>query len=366
MSVPRALQPFLDLASVLRRHGFAVAPDQTSDFITAVGLLGPGDMTDIHRAGLALFSVPPERRAEYDALFRAVFLGQAVAAPVAGDDEDEVTAYDPTGAEQEIDAGNDESEVGGEAAIAERLSHRSFAEPDADVTLQQFRKAAPAALPRRRSQRRRPSRAGDAIDMARTLRRALKSDGELFDLAMRKRKSRQRRIVLLIDVSGSMEARSEPSIRFAHALAQTADSFEAFTLGTRLTRITRSLRARNEAQALADVGALVADFDGGTRLGDALQAFLSVPRFTGFARGAAVIVLSDGLERGDPGALIDAVARLSRQAWRIDWLSPIATGAEFAPRTEALAAIRPYLASLGDGSTLEAVCEHVLDLKSAA
>ncbi|MEL6298572.1 MAG: VWA domain-containing protein [Pseudomonadota bacterium] len=366
MTTPRPLEPFLQFATILRRHGFAVAPDQTSDFIAAVGLLGPGDMTDIYRAGLATFAIPHERRDEYDALFRAVFLGQAVAAPVASDDDDEVMAYDPTGVEQDVTAGDDESEVGGEAAVAERLSHRAFAEPDADLTLQRFRKAAPAALPRRRSQRRRTSRKGDTIDMGRTLRRALKSDGEVFDLAMRKRKTRQRRIVLLIDVSGSMEARSEPSIRLAHALAQSADSFEAFTLGTRLTRITRALRTRNERQALADVGGLVADFDGGTRLGDALQAFLSVPRFSGFARGAAVVVLSDGLERGSPGALVDAVTRLSRQAWRIDWLSPIATGDDFAPRTEALRAVRPYLASLSDGSSLQAICDHILNLRSAA
>ncbi|MEH6728239.1 MAG: VWA domain-containing protein, partial [Hyphomicrobiales bacterium] len=111
---------------------------------------------------------------------------------------------------------------------------------------------------------------------------------------------------------------------------------------------------------------LVADFDGGTRIGDALQAFLAVPRFAGFARGSSVIVLSDGLERGAPNALIDAVWRLSRMAWRVDWLSPLAGAIDYVPQTEALSAIRPYLDSLSDGSDTRAICNHILNLARAA
>jgi uncharacterized protein with von Willebrand factor type A (vWA) domain len=121
-----------------------------------------------------------------------------------------------------------------------------------------------------------------------------------------------------------MKDHTDGALRFAHALAQAAEHFEAFTLGTRLTRITPALAIADREQSLERVSALVADIDGGTRIGDALQAFLNVPRYSGAARGAAVVVLSDGLERGDANTLLDAVRRLSRLAWRLDWLTPLA------------------------------------------
>ena len=106
-------------------------------------------------------------------------------------------------------------------------------------------------------------------------------------------------------------------------------SIEVFTFGTRLTRVTRPMRLKRREQALAAAAQIVSDFDGGTRIGDALQAFLAVPRFAGYARGAATLIVSDGLERGDPLALADAVAKLSRRAWRLSWLTPLAHGQEF-------------------------------------
>jgi uncharacterized protein len=106
----------------------------------------------------------------------------------------------------------------------------------------------------------------------------------------------------------------------------------------------------------------VADWDGGTRIGDALQAFLAVPRFAGYARGAVVVVLSDGLERGDPAAMVNAMGRLAARAFRIDWLSPLAAEPGYAPETEALTAIRPLLASLTNGGSTDAICRRLLSL----
>ena len=126
---------------------------------------------------------------------------------------------------------------------------------------------------------------------------------------------------------------------------------EIFTFGTRLTRVTRALRLKRREQALSGRRDLVSDWDGGTRIGDALQAFLAVPRFGGYARGAAVVIVSDGLERGDPAALRDAVARLSRRAWRVSWLTPLAADAGFRPQTEALIAIRRFVDDLVDGGS---------------
>jgi uncharacterized protein len=168
----------------------------------------------------------------------------------------------------------------------------------------------------------------------------------------------------MIDVSGSMKQRSDANLAFAHALVQAAARIEVFTFGTRLTRVTRALRRKNREQALAEASATVADWDGGTRIGDALLSFLAVPRFATYARGAAVVILSDGLERGDPQAMIQAVRRLAARAWRIDWLTPLAGDPGYRPETQALAAVRPLLGSLMDGSSTESLCRHVLTLSS--
>ncbi len=366
MSLPRAVQPFVDFAAILRAHGFSVSPDQTVGFIEAVGQLGPRDMQDIRRAAVAMLSIPKQREAEFDALFRAQFMGQAIAAPATGADDVEVDAYEPTGGETEVPETDDTSEIGAEAATAERLGRRQFAEDGENQALVRFARLAPARLPRRRSYRLAAARRGDTFNMRKTLREAVRTDGEVFYLSQFKRKTRQRRIVLLIDVSGSMKERNEPATRFAHALVHAADRAEAFTLGTRLTRITPALAPADSRQALLRVGRLVADFDGGTRIGEALQAFLAIPRFAAFARGAAVVMLSDGLERGSPEAMIDAVRRLSRMAWRLEWLTPLAGDLGFRPQTEALSAVLPYLDGLDDGSRTEAVCERVLNLARQA
>lgn len=367
MILPRPVRPFADFATVLRRHGFTISPDQTIGFIQAVGLLGPRDMGDIFRAARAMFAIPHERAEEFEALFRGFFMGQAIAAPVPGaEDEGEVQAYEATGGEAEIEEAEGEEEAGAEAAFAERLSRRDFAPRTDDEALVNFTRLAPRRLPRRRSYRHMRTAHGQRLDMRRTLQEAVKRDGEVFTLAETRRKTHQRRIVLLIDVSGSMKDYTERALRFAHALAQSAEHCEAFTLGTRLTRITPALALPDRDQALERVSALVADIDGGTRIGDVLQAFLSVPRYAGAARGAAVVVLSDGLERGDADTLLDAVRRLSRMVWRLDWLTPLAADPDYSPRTEALRQILPWLDSFGDGGGTAALCNHFLTMARAA
>ena len=198
--------------------------------------------------------------------------------------------------------------------------------------------------------------------MRRTLREAARRDGDVMRLHQSRRKMRQRRVLMLIDVSGSMKDRSETLLRLSHTVVQAADRAEVFTLGTRLTRITQALRPREGVQALMRASQAIADFDGGTRIGDALAAYLSVPRYAGFARGAAVVVLSDGLERGEPGAMIDAVQRLSRSAWRLDWLTPLASDPDYRPVTAGLSGILPILDHLGDASSTAAVADHILTM----
>lgn len=363
--LPRPLEPFLQFPTVLRDNAFAIAPEQTQSFITAVGLLGPRGMEDIRRAAHATFAPAPERRDEFDAIFRLVFLGQSLAAPIPGEpeDDDEVEAFDDRDGDMPPPELDDAEESGGTPTGAERLFARQFGGTSEAEALRRFRRAAPQLLPRRRSRRLAPSTGRGRLDLRRALRDSVRRDGELVELPALKRRTRRRRVLLLIDVSGSMKTHTDSYLRFAHALTRATDRVEVFTLGTRLTRISRALRRRNPDQALALASTLVADWDGGTRLGDALQAYLAVPRFAGFARGALTVVLSDGLERGDPAALTDGVMRLSRLAWATLWLNPLAGGTDYRPETEALAAIMPFIDRMGDGSSAARLCAEVLGLE---
>lgn len=361
-ALPRPLQPFLNFATLLRANEFAIAPEQTQSFVAAVGLLGPRSMEDIFRAAHATLAPPPERRADFEALFRLAFLGNTIAAPVPGEpeDEDQLEAFDDRDGGDEPPEPDEAEESGGQPSGAERLFAKSFAGIGDNEALRRFRRAAPNALPKRRSRRMTASKGRGRLDMRRALREAVRRDGEVVALPSLERRQRRRRVLLLIDVSGSMKDQTDTSLRFAHALAQATDRLEVFTLGTRLTRITRALRRRSRDQALARASALVADWDGGTRLGDAMQAFLSVPRFAGFSRGALTVVLSDGLERGDHSAMTEATEKLSRLSWAILWLSPLAGAREFSAETGALRSVLPYIDRLGDGSSAQKLCAEVL------
>jgi hypothetical protein len=228
--------------------------------------------------------------------------------------------------------------------------------------LRRFQRALPGRLPQRRGYRRVAARRGPGLDLRRAMKEAIRNDGEIFRLPRLVRRLRRRAILLLIDVSGSMKARTDAHLRFAHALVCAADRVEVFTIGTRLTRVTRALRLRNREQALATASGLVSDWDGGTRIGDALEAFLAVPRFAGAARGAVVLILSDGLERGDPKAMTDAVKRLAARAWHLSWMSPLAAELGYRPETAALKSILPHLDALADAGSTERLCHHVLNL----
>ncbi len=361
---PRALDPFLAFPVALRQAGLPAAPEQTESFIAATGLLGPTSLADIRHAAHAIFGPGPERQEDFDRIFDTVFLGRAFAAPAEGTPDDMPQAYD-SGEFELIPEAEEEEPSGAEATTAERLTARQFDATDEDAALRAFRRAAPQALPRRRSRRMRGGK-GRLADPLRAFREMLRRDGELTHLPTRRRRPRQRRVLLLVDVSGSMKAGTEGALRFAHTLVQAGERVEAFTLGTRLTRVTRALRHRNREQALTLTSGLVADWDGGTRLGEALAVFLSVPRFASFARGALVVIVSDGLERGGPEALVAAMTKLRGLAWSVLWLSPLAAEQGYRPETGALRAITPMIDRCGDGQTPAALAREVLTFSQGA
>ncbi|KRE05872.1 hypothetical protein ASE63_06005 [Bosea sp. Root381] len=364
--VPPAARLFVSFPTLLREHGLSVAPEQTVSFLAAIELLGPRSLEHVRKAAVATLSPHPQQRERFEALFDAHFLG-AIAEP--GDEDfapdDEMSVQEDTGA-REVLLGEEINETGQAATGAEALSVRMLKPLDDDETLRRFGRALPEALPRRRGYRHRGARRGPTVDLARSLRDAIRHDGEVMSLKRLRRVTRPRPILLLIDVSGSMKQRSDANLALAHTIVQSAPYVEVFTFGTRLTRVTRALRRRRREQALIEAAGLVADWDGGTRIGDALQAFLAVPRFASYARGAVVVVLSDGLERGDPSALVSAVERLGQRAHRIDWLTPLAADPAYRPETEALRLVAPQLASLGNGASTARICRHILSLGGSA
>jgi uncharacterized protein len=358
---PRALDPFLEFPQALRAAGFSASPDRTVTLITAVGLLGPRGIDDVRRAAHAVYGPGPDRQSMFDNVFDMVFLGRSIAAPAPGDPEELPQSFDAGGFE-DMPVPDDEDPSGGEATEAERLFARAIPAGDDDTALRNFTRALPEKLPRRTSRRMMAGR-GRLADARRAFRQMLRRDGEITQLPTRRRQRRERRVLLLIDVSGSMKAGTDGALRLAHALQQGGERVECFTVGTRLTRVTRALRHRNREQALHLASGLVADWDGGTRLGEALAVFLSVPRFASHARGALVVIISDGLERGGPDALVASMERLSALAWSVLWLSPLAADPAYRPETGAMQAIVRLLDRIGDGSTPRAIASEVLDFR---
>jgi uncharacterized protein with von Willebrand factor type A (vWA) domain len=164
-----------------------------------------------------------------------------------------------------------------------------------------------------------------------------------------------RRLVLVLDVSGSMEPYARALLRFTHAAVAGRQKVEAFALGTRLTRITRELSSRDPDRALTRATDRVVDWSGGTRIGACLQQFNDEWGVRGMARGAIVVILSDGWDRGDPDQLAEQMARLSRVAFRIVWVNPLKVTPGYAPLARGMAAALPYVDDFVEGHSIEAM-----------
>ncbi len=363
-ALPRAARPFAGFARHIRHFGFPVAGAPAIAFMQGVTLLGPRSMEDIRQAALATLGPRHDRIAEFDALFRSFFYGETTVTVDAENDED-TEVKDDSGVEQEGEQPELRQEESGESASAlEQLGRRTF-QSDRE-TLSAFRKALPAALPQRRSLRPVRTNARGSLDLRRALRSIVRADGDVPSPPFRRRPTVSRKLLILIDISGSMKLHTVDYLKLAHSAVQAADRVEVFTLGTRLTRVTRALHIRELDAALERVSALVEDWDGGTRIGPTLLAFLSVPRFAAFARGAAIVLLSDGLERGDHAEMETAVRRLGARAFRLSLATPLAGDPRFKPQTAALKAILPSLDDLVDGSSLSDLADFMLTLARPA
>ena len=213
------------------------------------------------------------------------------------------------------------------------------------------------AVPSERVRRTRPAPKGAVFDVRRTLRRSLRTQGEPFDRAWRTRRTRTRPLVLILDVSGSMAPYSRALLQFGYAAMAAGRRVEVFCFGTRLTRVTRLLRTRDPDRAMQEIGRRVADWEGGTRIGESLKSLLDGWSQRAALRGAVVVLCSDGLERGDPDLLRAQMARLRRLAHTVIWANPLKGSPRYEPLARGMAAALPSVDVFLSGHNLESIEE---------
>ncbi len=356
----------LGFAHALRAAGLSVTQDRELTFLSSVGLTGMNDRTSVYWAGRATLTCSPADLDPYDQVFEQWFSGTRM---------DTITRSQktpPAAVQASLDeaggdgAGSSEREEIVRALASERevLRHRDIASLTAHeraAMRHQFARLRPIP-PTRRSRRHTRSRRG-LIDGPATLRSQLRRMGEPGVIARRRLTRHPRRVVLLVDVSGSMSAYADALLRLAHTVVQSAPrSTEVFTIGTRLTHVTRALRHRDPDRALLNAGLAVADWSGGTRLGQALGAFMDRWGRRGMARGAVVVMFSDGWERAQPEVLGEQMRRLSAVAHRVIWVNPHRGKTGYVPVQSGIVAALPYVDDFVAGhsmSTFEDVLEVV-------
>jgi uncharacterized protein with von Willebrand factor type A (vWA) domain len=359
-------------AEALRARGVAVPTDAVVTFARALAAAGTTP-TGAYWAGRATLVRRPEDVAAYDQAFAEVLGGlrradvHAVPRPVEvllDADADDEPGGDDGSADDEVP---DPDVRTVRWSAVEVLRRRDLAACTPDELRQAYRLMADLRIvaPRRTSRRRRPAPPGRGdLDLRRTVRRSLHTGGEVLRHPTTTTGDRPRRLVLLLDVSGSMEPYARGLARFAHAAVagRRRGQVEVFALGTRVTRITRELSTHDPDAALRRAGDAVADWAGGTRLGDGLRRFNDRWGVRGIGRGATVVILSDGWDRGDPRALGDELARLGRVAHRIVWVNPLKGSPGYAPLAGGMAAALPYVDEFVEGhsvASLEALAEVV-------
>ena len=351
-------------ARALRAAGVPVTQDRTHGFLAATALLGLDDQRATYVAGRATLCAGPDDLQRYDQVFEAFFHSRD-GLPRARPAQPSVPAYTDLPLTEASGAGGDSDDddvVSAMASDTEVLRHRDVASLSA---AEKHRLAGMFATLRPRPPLRRTARHQrwhrGQVDASRTLRASLRQMGEPAEIVWRRRGVRPRRVVLLVDVSGSMSGYADALLRLAHRFTQTGREsggvVETFTVGTRLTHLTRAMRLRDPERALVAAGETVPDWSGGTRLGETLRFFLDRWGQRGMARGAVVVVFSDGWERGDPTLLGEQMARLQRVAHRVVWVNPHRGKLGYEPVQQGVVAALPHCDAFVAGHSLASFSE---------
>ncbi len=358
-----AVTVMVALSRALEAAGLPTGPDRSVEAVRALAELDPTSRDDVYWAGRLTLCHAPDHFPRYDRVFAAVFSGDLVrtrprtrpplrAVPVSSGEDG------PDALPEEGATGDEDVRVlRASASRVELLRHRDVATLSVEERRVLREALSALSLPgqTRQSRRFQPAARG-TVDARRTARDLLRDGGEVAVLARHRHPTRPRPVVILVDVSGSMSPYGEALLRFAHAAGRRRGArTEVFTIGTRLTRVTKEMASPDVEAALTAVSAAVPDWSGGTRLGELLRDFLDQWGQRGTARGAVVVLLSDGWERGDASLLGEQMARLSRLARRVVWANPRKAVPGYAPLAAGMAAALPYIDDFVEGHSLGAL-----------
>jgi uncharacterized protein len=359
------VQMLASFAAELRSAGLAVGTGDVLTYGTAMTTLDPADLVDLYWAGRATLVTRRDSIPTYDAVFRRFFLGGGdpiremltLKAQVTTQAEAvlEVPATDPAG-----DGPQEEATLGLMASDAEALRHKSFTActPEELAALRRIMARIRLTPPRRRTRRTAAGTAGRSPDLRRMVRDSMRMHGEPPELSWRQRKVKLRPLILILDVSGSMADYSRNLLQFAYSAQRAAAKVEVFCFGTRLTRVTRALDRRRPDDALQQAARAIVDWEGGTRIGACLDAFVRDWGRRGLARGGIVVICSDGLDRGDPAVLATAMDRLSRLCYRVVWMNPHkGDNPDFRPSTLGMMVAAPHVDLMLSGHDLASLEE---------
>jgi uncharacterized protein len=372
------------LSRRLHDAGVPVTPERSADFARSLALVRPLSRRRLYWTTRAVMVTDPAQVKAFDVVFFSVFGdrdrdepfvpedAQTVATPADDRPAAEHTTSRgdsglrdaPGGLSASADDDDERAEIDVPLAMAsdeERLAGKRFdsLEPHELAQLYRLMSRLELATPLRRTRRHETGRGGRRIDMRRTLRTSLRTGGDPIRLVRRRRRIVRRRLVMLCDISGSMEPYARAYLQFLTCAAGSGPNAEAFVFATRLTRLTRALSSRNPERAIQRAAAAAPDWSSGTRIGDALKAFNDLHGRRGMARGAVVVILSDGWERGDPSLVSQEMERLARLAHRIVWVNPRVGATAFSVRAGGMVAALPYCDALVSGHSFAALEEVV-------
>lgn len=368
------------LGRALREQGVPVGPAEAADAVRALEAVDLADREEVRWALRAILTTRVEDFPAFDDCFARVWAGAERFPEEPSARLEDVADRRPAGEEGpparllpgahgapkpllerwtpgEASRDDDEELTGLAASDAEVLMRKDFGTFAANQLDEVARLAARVArrLALRVDRRRRATTRHEQVDLRRTLRGALRTGGDMVALAWRQRRRRKPRLVLLLDVSGSMDLYSRFLLLFLYALQNGFRRVETFTFGTRLTRITDGLRGRPFTLALGRLAEDVRDWSGGTRIGESLAAFNQTWAERCVDRRTIVFVLSDGLDTGEPDLLAGELARLGRRAARLVWLNPLLGSPDYRPLTRGMAAALPHLDGFAPAHNLESL-----------
>ena len=331
---------------VLREVGLEVGPRRIQDALLGLDRVELARRDDVYWTLRQTLVSRSEDLEAFDSAFTAWFERGAVQRPLRRAQPETMRpalafAERPEGGEDET-GGQLQSKGWSEEEI---LRHKDFASltPEEHEHVRKLIARAGAVRPERRSRRLRPHARGRAFDLRRAVRSSLGTGGDVAERAFRRRTLVPRKVVLLCDVSGSMEAYARALLLFVHAVVGTGRGVEAFAFGTRLTRLTPELAERDPERALEAAARRVVDWTGGTRIGASLKAFNDEWGRRALTRGAVVVIASDGWERGETAVVGREMARLARASYAVVWVNPLKGSPEYQPLAGGMRAALPYV-----------------------